>query len=667
MLAAIVSPVMAASSTIAKGTAVKAPAPAPVVHVDLPNASVTPTGTLDFGVNLQLTAAVPDLTLKTKVLTPAGAVLYQHTDTRSALTANTYEFEYSKALGPPAVREGRYRVQVQVKAGTAALVDVTADALVVDPGKHSPIPLAVVIRVAHVPATAPDGAFSVDPSSETTARAEVRAFARLAGSRRGLGLSLALSPLTLDEWSAASKGYRSVATSRSVSVSSDTSAALDCAATIDALASAVTSGSVPMIDVPYAEPDLSGLAGIAAVGDLRDQLDLSSNTYQTTLRSQPGTGTVLSLDGLPPETLPLLTQRNTGFVLVRTEALKRSGVATVTPGVYRLKDDTDTVTAIALDDRASGLLSDPTADPGHVAAAIYDRLDAKPTKGQPTVCVVDVGPGTSATAASLSAALDALAASGWVRLVSVADAAAMPPLADVSAAGPVAGGGAPPAGWWAGIAAARDSAAALADAVGSDDPDARRAAKDTLIAESGLWAGSDGSWSAAPRGRAFADEPVSIAKTLLGSLKVSASPVTLSGTSGKVPVNIHNGGDRILNVVLAASAPRVVVPDGGRVPATLRPGDNYVTVPVDMGSTFSAKLRVGVTAGPLEFSHTTVEVRASYVDRLALVALVVAVLVGLLFYIRSRTRSAAATTGRSRTSARDGRSRPPHRPRRRSE
>jgi len=676
VLAAVLAaspPVLAApSSTPKKPAATAAKASAPVVRIDMSGASVTPTGTLSFSVNTELPAAVGALTVTAKVLTPSGAVLYQHTETRGALPADTYAFSFSKALGGGSTtREGRYLVQVQVKAGSASVVDVSASALVVSPAKHTPVPVAVVVRVAHVPASGPDGAFSIDPSSEATARAEVRALARLASSRPELSLTLALSPLTLDEWKSASDGYRSVASSASVDVSADASSALDCAATIDALASAVTSGSVPMLAVPYAEPDLIGLAGIGGVGDLRDQLDLGLNTYQVTLRSQPGTGTALSTGGLPAEALPLLAERHTAFVLVRTSALKHSGAATVTPGVYRLTDAT--ATAVAIDDRVSRLLSDPTADAGQVADAIFDRLDAKATKGQPVVAMVDIGPDARTSAARLAAALDALAASGWIKIVSTDAAAATPPLADVTASGGPVDGPAAPAGWWPGIAAARTDAAALAAAAGAEDPDARRAAKDTLIAESRLWAGEDGSWRDASRARPYADTPVVVAEALLGGLKVSGSSVTLSGTSGRVPVNVHNPSDRILNVVVTASAPRVTVPDGGRVAATLRPGENYVTIPVDMGSTFSAKLRVGVTAGPLELSHTTVQVRASYVDRLALVGLVVLVLLGLLFYIRSRTRSAAGAAERSserataRTTAPRERSRKPQDPRRRSE
>lgn len=675
MLASVASPVLAAPSSTAKTPAAKAKlaAPAPVVRVDVPGVSVTPTGTLTFSVTTQLPAAVTDLSVKTKVLTPSGAVLYQRTETRGALPANAYTFSYSKVLGPVAAREGRYRVQVQVKAGAAALVDVTSSALVVAPGKHKPVPLAVVVRIGHTPATAPDGSFRTDPSSEATGRADVRAFARLASSRPDLVLSLSISPLLLEEWRSASDGYRSLTASGSATVPGDSLAARDCAATIDALASAVTTGSVPMLDVPYAEPDLTGLAGIGGVGDLRDQLDLGTNTYQVTLHSQPGTGTALTTDGLPAAALPVLGERRVGFVLVRPAALKRSGIATVTPGVYRLKDATATATAIAIDDRVSSLLQDQTAGADRVADAIFDRLDAKATKGQPVVVVVDGGPAATCTAAHISATLDALAASGWIKLTGAAAAAALPAIGEATASGEDTGVSGAPAGWWAGIAAARDNAAALTAAAGPQDPDARRAAKDTLVAESSLWAGSDGMWRDAERGRAFAASPVKIAKTLLGTLKVSGSPVTLSGTTGKVPVNVYNGSDRILNVVLTASAPRVKVPDGGRVAATLRPGDNYVTVPVDMGSMFVAQLRVGVTAGPLEFSSATVRVRASYVDRLVLVGFVVLVLLGLLLYIRSRTRMATMSVEKSavradaRSAARRERSGTPKGARRRPE
>jgi len=133
---------------------------------------------------------------------------------------------------------------------------------------------------------------------------------------------------------------------------------------------------------------------------------------------------------------------------------------------------------------------------------------------------------------------------------------------------------------------------------------------------------------------------------------VAGSDVTLANRTGKVPVSINNGTGKPLRVVVTTSAPRVLVTPPSE-PITLDVGENVVSVPVDMHYEISDRLVVRVLAGDVELAGTEFTVRASYLDRLAWVGIVVLFLIGMLVFIRRRVRTAIAGTIAEDTGADD--------------
>ena len=116
------------------------------------------------------------------------------------------------------------------------------------------------------------------------------------------------------------------------------------------------------------------------------------------------------------------------------------------------------------------------------------------------------------------------------------------------------------------------------------DEDAVGAVHATFVAESRYWAGTDNSWSSAARGRSFADAALASSRLVLDKVSVTTQTITLSGTSGKIPLSIKNGSGKTLSVYVVASARNARFPGGGRVKVSLRPADNYVTVPIDLAA-----------------------------------------------------------------------------------
>jgi hypothetical protein len=110
-----------------------------------------------------------------------------------------------------------------------------------------------------------------------------------------------------------------------------------------------------------------------------------------------------------------------------------------------------------------------------------------------------------------------------------------------------------------------------------------------------------------------------------------------------VPLSIRNDSAKTLNVDVLVRGTHASFPGGSLIRVALRPGDNYLTIPVDLGATgFADRLTISVVSGDVTLAKTFMDVRASYLDRLGLVATAVLVMLGLLFYIRRKARREAA-------------------------
>jgi hypothetical protein len=201
-----------------------------------------------------------------------------------------------------------------------------------------------------------------------------------------------------------------------------------------------------------------------------------------------------------------------------------------------------------------------------------------------------------------------------------------------------------PAGYWDQVDEARTKAQALLAAAGVNDSRAQAANDYSLTSQSRCWAGPDESWSFADRGRAYAAAAIRISDEVLDGVHIAAKDITLSGARGEVPVSIINPGQTDLKVTLKTASEDLVV---GTAPAdivTLKPSENLFSVPVDLKSSLSGNLEIEVWSDELLIDEQSVRVRASYLDRLAIIGGVAIVLIVMLLYIRRRVLRAPADT-----------------------
>jgi hypothetical protein len=291
-------------------------------------------------------------------------------------------------------------------------------------------------------------------------------------------------------------------------------------------------------------------------------------------------------------------------------------------------------TALVADRAATVGLSSGEAT--QLAAAVFGRSLAGSVR--PVVALAELGPGRNGRA-GFSAALRLLGGVPWAHTTTAREGATAASKRRVHLV-PRSGSDRAPAGYWVDVARARTATKAFLAAAGRHDEDALSAERRALVAEDASWAGVDRGWALADRGRAFAGAALRASQRVLGRVGITATEVTLSGTRGEIPVTIRNRTDKTLKVDLHVSSPEAGVRTRGIRQLTLLPADNYVTVPVDLRSAVSAPLELVVESDGMRIAGTTLTVRASYIDRLAIVGGIVLALGGMLAYIVWRVRRA---------------------------
>ena len=620
-----------------------------MLHQGAPWCTADSTFTATVSVTSTRSAPISTMEVQLRLRMPGkpighGQTLYLHTGPSRRDVTGTVTFTFARSLRALArddgftgrFPEGRYKIQVHVTAGSAAPIelDLEEPLLIVDPARK-PVPLVVVAQLAGSPMTGPSGSFVDDPAHVTGSRdAAAELVAALARSRKAR-LSLAVPPFMLEDWSRISDGYSTVGPEgiRKVPGASVTSASY--ASALRAVSGAVRSSRTELLQVPYAEPDLASLARIGLAGDLADHLAKGLSTYHVAVDATPSAGVSTLGDAFPAATLPVLVARNVRYVVVGPSSV---GSRDATPsGAYRIKGSS--ITALVTDPAASSALSTAVVD----TSALYDALFAMrstTSTPSPVVAVVSIGPGSSADPGAMTAAVDAAARSGWVDVMTAQQAASRSTSRTANLGGPGSRSGAAPAGYWKAVAGAHELASAFIFAAGSDDSDARSVLGQSLVAESLTWAGPSGDWSLADRGLAFATTASRTAQSVLGKVTLQLVPFTLSGDSGRVPITVTNGTDKILRVRVTASSPVLTFPKGASQKLSLRPADNLITVPVDLGQAIEGRLTVTVYASRHKLARSSLTVRASFLDRLVIVAAIVAGLIGLLVFVRRRIRRA---------------------------
>lgn len=611
--ATIAPPVHAATSTT--GTA----AQSVLVSIQQPATTIAADGVLRVTVAVTTSQPAEYLEVRLRLRSASGDLVYQKTQVRNAasagITAVTYEYDLSSLRLSP----GRYPIEVRVLATGADPTTVTSRALLVDPDA-SPLPVALVIRYEQTPSVGFDGAFAVNPASRIVACETMAAIADLVAERQS-PVALAIAPITLDEFARAAAGYET--TAGAATAASD-DAPQRYAAALESLRNAAASGALRVLDAPYALPDLGSPSTSATADDLARQWVRADAVLASALGSSTASSTAYFGDAVTAGAVATLTARNDSALLVMPGAVL-SNDATVPTGCYALANSGERV-LVADENLAASALSGPDA----FYDAAFDHVES-----DAVVLVMDIGPGSTCSAEDVRRVLDLVDDAPWLVLSDISALGLESDLTTVTLA-PVKASTAP-SGYWDDLAAARTPVLSYAAAAGSGDADAANALRAILMAESSLLAGEDDDWAGATLGRKAADDARAYVSGQFALVHLNIMDITLSGRHGSIPVTIVNGAGKTLTITLTAESDEMSIGSTSTV-LTVLPDENFVTIPVSLGNALSGDLLVSLQAGELTVTDTIVRVKASYIDRLATVGLVVIVLLGLLFYIYRRVR-----------------------------
>ena len=615
------------------------------VRLDKGAISVPVDGAFSMVVDVRLDETPSYLESRIQIRLPSGRLLFQKTEVRSSLATGTVSIEYRRELADLDLEPGAYPIELRVRARTDAVHEwiITDRLLVHDP--DAKVPLVVVAHVDAAPSTDATGRFVLDPGRSVRARDDLRTLCAFVIAEPRARLSVAIPPYLLEEWLRASQGYELADPDGVKNVPSSDPVARECLSAISLLKQAVATERLELLNVPFSAPDLGALEAADRLADLEPQFSRGLSAYLAAAETSPSAGTALPGNCLSDATWRLLAARGIEYAFAGQSSLG-STEATLASGVYALSEMAPYPRAIVTDDASSASLA--SSDDTAVVDAVFAR-SASEEATVPVALSVELGPGRQASAGAVVDTLSRLLDAAWVSMVTPEDATRNPASEVASFAPACEPAPGAPAGYWAEVAQARAYAFAFLTAVGVNDPEARAAEDASLLAQSRSWAGPDLNWGSVDRGRAFAAAAMRDSSAVLDTIEIGALDVTLSSASGEVPVSITNGSDKNLMLTLKATA------DGMRVTREsqdirVRPQENPASVPVDLQSALSGTLEVELWADGLLLDTARVRVRASYLDRLAIVGGVAVVLAGMLLFIRHRIRSAdAAGSIESRT------------------
>lgn len=596
------------------------------VEVQQSSPSVTPDATMRVTVEVTLAAPAEYLEVRLRLRKDSGRLLYQKTEVRADAPAGVQLIEYEYDLTELELEQGRYPIEVRVLATGSDATAVTSRLLVTDPAED-PLPVALVVSASGVPAVTTEGRFAIDPADDPRLTDDLAFVLQLAHNRR-MPLSLALPPVLTEQLGRVRSGYETTA-GVSVPDSSDTSAR--AAALLDALHSALSTGTVELVDVPYALPDAMRLQEISADADFVMHWQRTDAVNAAVLNSQAAPLAAYVGPTLTPGALEALEARGVDCVLAPPTAV-RSDEATTSPGCYQLPDS---------DLRVMVLDTEAAESAAEGAEEFYDALFARVGDG-PVVIMLEIGDDPAGTTI-VQHVMDWLDEATWLRATSLESIAHT----GTEDAVRLARSDLQTSAYWTDVREGRESGLAYVEAAGPEDEEAMALLRAVLVSESSLFPSAYREARepdvAAHDGRDFSRAVGDFVSAQFAMIRLDAKDVTLSGTTGDVPLTIINDTGKPLRLTLVAESATVQA-DASSQMHDIQPTQNFLTIPIDLGNTLSDTIRVAVKAGDVTVTEATVRVSASYIDRLAIVGMVILVLGGLLVFIRRRALAPDAVT-----------------------
>ncbi|MDZ4168709.1 MAG: DUF6049 family protein [Coriobacteriia bacterium] len=608
--------------------------PGAVASLETTHPSIAAGGTFGYLVRTRVPRDATRVWVRFRVQRPTGRLIFQRTRSLEVTSPGSVETFFERTTDDLDLLPGVYPVEAEVVVsgdGAQRTASLKTGLRVYDEAKPR-LTIALVTRISGQPLADPEGRFVADPARFTRSRDDAQGLAEWVLSEPTARVTLAISPLLLEEWSRITDGYEFIGPEGVETIPADSPVSKEYANALETLRGALGTGRLELTSLGYSDPALSDLEAAGLGADVFPQYEQGLSATFAALETTPSTGTVPANGCIPSSAITRLAQAGVRYAVVEADCT-RTGESTAQPTSYQTQPGG--LTVLVADSRLSSAIT--SEDTSAAVSAAFARAIDDDAFG-PLTAVIELGPG-DAEVAALSGFVRSMELAPWAGFRTARDAV-RPTKRTVKLLAARSSDGAP-ADYWGVVAAARKSANALSSAAGEGAPDAVTAQRDSFIAQCSAWAGPDGRWAAADRGRAFAATAERLADAALGGVNLALEPITLAGAQGDVPITVRNAGDRTLAVTVRARASGGAhVLDSQVTTLALEPGESFLEIPIDLSHSVSGRLAVDILAGQLVLDSAEVTVRASYLDRIAVVGGVLVILGMMLAYIVRRVRIA---------------------------
>ena len=189
--------------------------------------------------------------MRFKVLNPSGKLMIQRTIIQSDVTTGQASAVFERELADLGLEAGAYPVQLEVRVAQGNQVSeaVLDSELLLFDRKGQRIPLVFAVRVSGQPLADPSGRFVADPARYTRRATTHRRLAQWVLDDDDARITLAISPLLLEEWRRISEGYVLTGPEGDVSVAATEAVPAAYDAALDTIKRAARHGT-PRADTP---------------------------------------------------------------------------------------------------------------------------------------------------------------------------------------------------------------------------------------------------------------------------------------------------------------------------------------------------------------------------------------------------------------------------------
>jgi hypothetical protein len=536
--------------------------------------------------------------------------------------------DYQFGVRAPLDAEGAYRYQVTLSEGGATLARRGGRFAVIDPSKRPALTVCLVWQVDEGVHTDPEGNFLDGRIAGTVSRASGRR-GRLAfhaaqlDEHRRIRASVALSPFTISQVQRLSRGGLEVTRDATRAIPPTSQASGDARAVLASWRRLLRLRRAESLAAPYVDAPIEELAARRLAQDVGWQLDVGRQVIRQAL----GSAVVPTVVRSVPTTQGAVALADRGITRIVAGALTTQPAARVPDRPIRVLAD-PRLRMLVIDRALSAAVAgqNSSEDPidGLVAALALRHI-----AGRRLVVLAPPYADPAIDETRLHRLYEALGESPWLRTATVREAVdAVAPYGSATALGagpPGEGSGA----YWRAETRVKDDYLALESMTPTENPVRERTRRTFLVSELAGQTRVASRWQRSA-GRAARQE--------LAKVRVRANPaVTFTGQRGKVALSLVNDTGYLADATLLLSGDGVSFPDGRRLALSIRPRETVQTMRVAIvGARTNGRVVARLVAGRRVLARTTVRVSSAYIDRLALVGVVILALVALLIYLWRR-------------------------------